>query len=453
MSPNGSEQDARKKAAPAGHEHGASPRLPPAEPDLKGPAAEPDLKGPAADMLLHAVRGQFLHLVELAGPARQNAPDAVHQMRTATRRMRSVLKAYRKLLDPPPDRLEGGLKWLAGELASARDAEVQAERLGRLLVAASGDQTQSEVQGQAKDNGSGSDRHDGGTAPDERDAGGTGSDRHDGGTGSDERDAGGTDGHHDTSGGAEAEAHDDGGPGTDEHGDGTSSDRADGDARPDLARQLQRQLERTVLPGAPGTAPAVRRLTSELAEWLDAGHRQVVLALDSERYRQLEADLEVWLDHPQLAPLAFEPARQVVPRLVGRQFKRLRAAARSALATPEGTERAEAALHKVRRRAKQLRYAAEAAAALSPVDVAALGQAAHEIQGVLGEHQDAVVARQLLRRVAARAAYDGEDTFLYGRLDALEQATAQEAVSRFHTLWDRYPSAKPKSWGKPWKPS
>lgn len=382
------------EAAPAGLEQGA----PPGHEDdalTPQPRAEPGLKGPAADMLLHAVHGHFLQLKELAGPARRNAPDAVHQMRTATRRMRSVLKAYRKLLDPPPNRLQAELKWLAGELAAARDAEVQAERLGRLLAVAVEDQTDGRAPGHGQDNGAGADEQD--TAP-----------------------------------------------GTEE---------APGNVRPDLARQVDRQLERTVLPGAPGTAPAVRRLNAELAERLDAGHRQVVLALNGKRYRRLMTDIEDWLDHPQLAPLASEPARQVVPRLVGRQFKHLRAAANSALTALEGTELAEEALHAARKRAKRLRYAAEAAAVLSPVDVAALGQAAHEIQSVLGEHQDAVVARQLLRRVAAKAAYDGEDTFLYGRLDALEQAAAQEAVSQFQTLWRRFPSAKPKSWGKPWKPA
>ncbi|HXF01497.1 MAG TPA: CHAD domain-containing protein, partial [Arthrobacter sp.] len=171
------------------------------------------------------------------------------------------------------------------------------------------------------------------------------------------------------------------------------------------------------------------------------------------RYRRLVTDMEAWLDQPQLAPLALEPARQVVPRLVGRQFKRLREAASSALAAAEGTEQAEEALHEARKRAKRLRYAAEAAAVLSPVGAADLGAAAHEIQSVLGEHQDAVVARQLLHRVAAKAAYDGEDTFFYGRLDALEQAAAQEAVTQFQTLWNRFPSAKPKSWSKPWKPA
>jgi CHAD domain-containing protein len=393
MSTKGADQSGPKAApadpeqgASAGHEDGASP--PP-------PRAEPSLKGPAADMLLDAVRGHFLQFAELAGPARRNAPDAVHQMRTATRRMRSVLKAYRKLLDPPPDRLQDELKWLAGELAAARDAEVQAERLGQLLAVAVEDQADGEARGHEQDSGTG----------------------------------------------------------TDEHDDGAGTDGADANARADLARQLNRQMERTVLPGAPGTAPAVHRLNAELAERHDTGHRQVVRALNGKRYRRLVTDIEAWLDQPQLAPLASEPARQVVPRLVGRQFKRLRAAADSALAAPEGTEQAGEALHEVRKRAKRLRYAAEAAAVLSPVGAADLGQAAHEIQSVLGEHQDAVVARQVLRRVAAKAAYDGEDTFLYGRLDALEQAAAQEAVSHFQTLWRGFPSAKPKSWGKPWKPA
>ena len=378
----------RGQGAPAGRGQGSgAPPLP--------PRAEPSLKGPAADLLLHSVRAHFLQLAELAGPARRNAPDAVHQMRTTTRRMRSVLKAYRKLLDPPPDLLQTELKWLAGELAAARDAEVQTERLGRLLAVAVEDQADGKALGHEQDNGTG----------------------------------------------------------TDQHHDGPGTDGADGNTVENLARPLDRQLERTVLPGTPGTAPAVRRLNAELAERLDAGHRQVVRALNGKRYRRLVTDMEAWLDQPQLTPLALEPARQVVPRLVGRQFKRLRAAASSALAAAEGTEQAEEALHEARKRAKRLRYAAEAAAVLSPVGAADLGQAAHEIQSVLGEHQDAVVARQLLRRVAAKAAYDGEDTFFYGRLDALEQAAAQEAVSQFQTLWHGFPSAKPKNWSKPWKPA
>ena len=52
-------------------------------------------------------------------------PEGVHQMRIALRRLRSVLKIFRPVL--PPDQyaaLVGEAKWLAGELASARDWDV-----------------------------------------------------------------------------------------------------------------------------------------------------------------------------------------------------------------------------------------------------------------------------------------------------------------------------------------
>jgi CHAD domain-containing protein len=56
---------------------------------------------------------------------RQDLPDAVHKMRVATRRMRSVLQAYGKVVDRSGTReLTGELKWLAGVLGDARDLEV-----------------------------------------------------------------------------------------------------------------------------------------------------------------------------------------------------------------------------------------------------------------------------------------------------------------------------------------
>ena len=56
---------------------------------------------------------------------RQNAADAVHKMRVATRRMRSALQAYGKVVDRAATReLTDELKWLAGVLGDARDLEV-----------------------------------------------------------------------------------------------------------------------------------------------------------------------------------------------------------------------------------------------------------------------------------------------------------------------------------------
>lgn len=66
---------------------------------------------------------------------RAGGPDAVHQMRVASRRLRSALATFRPLLDrdlTDPVRLE--LKWIAGVLGEARDAEMMMARLAELLT-------------------------------------------------------------------------------------------------------------------------------------------------------------------------------------------------------------------------------------------------------------------------------------------------------------------------------
>ena len=63
-------------------------------------------------------------------PVRLDAPDAVHKMRVATRRLRSALSTFKPLFDTRVIRpLRGELKWLAGELGAARDAEVMRDRV------------------------------------------------------------------------------------------------------------------------------------------------------------------------------------------------------------------------------------------------------------------------------------------------------------------------------------
>jgi CHAD domain-containing protein len=56
---------------------------------------------------------------------REDLPDAVHQMRVATRRMRSALQAYGGIVDRSATRnLTDELRWLAGVLGDAPDLEV-----------------------------------------------------------------------------------------------------------------------------------------------------------------------------------------------------------------------------------------------------------------------------------------------------------------------------------------
>ncbi len=60
--------------------------------------------------------------------------DSVHQMRVATRRLRSVLRSYRGVFQRDDiDALRDELRWLATILGTARDAEVRAERFAALV--------------------------------------------------------------------------------------------------------------------------------------------------------------------------------------------------------------------------------------------------------------------------------------------------------------------------------
>ncbi|WP_028477371.1 CHAD domain-containing protein [Nocardia sp. CNY236] len=89
----------------------------------------------AGEALVAALRDDIDQLVATEPQVRVDAPDSVHQMRVATRRLRSVLRSYRGLLARKPAAALGGeLKWLAGLLGEARDAEVRADRFATLLA-------------------------------------------------------------------------------------------------------------------------------------------------------------------------------------------------------------------------------------------------------------------------------------------------------------------------------
>ncbi|MGQ4456608.1 CYTH and CHAD domain-containing protein [[Kitasatospora] papulosa] len=90
----------------------------------------------AGDHVLAYVRRQVTALVELDPAVRRDLPDSVHRMRVATRRLRSALRTYCKVLDRGvTDPLRDELKWLAAELGVDRDQEVLDARLGSRVAA------------------------------------------------------------------------------------------------------------------------------------------------------------------------------------------------------------------------------------------------------------------------------------------------------------------------------
>lgn len=100
----------------------------------RAPEAHERVGTPRTDTSTGIVQGRLADLVaemrRFDPLVRADAPDAVHRMRVATRRLRSALATFRPLFDREvTEALRDDLKWFAGVLGDARDAEVLRERL------------------------------------------------------------------------------------------------------------------------------------------------------------------------------------------------------------------------------------------------------------------------------------------------------------------------------------
>ena len=300
-----------------------------------GAAKGPVKAGSAGAELLAYLAAQADQLRAQDPLVRRDAPDAVHKMRVAARRMRSALQAYRRVLDRSvTDGLVDELKWLGGELSEARDSEVIEERLVDVV----------------------------GSLPDELVLG-------------------------------------------------------------PVSAQVTRALQR-------------RRAT---------GREQATAALDSDRYLALHDTIDRLLADPPLTGWAGRPARSELPRGVARAWRRTVKRMRAAQRTEPGPGR-DTALHETRKAAKRLRYAVEVAAPSVGKPARRLKRRLKGLHTVLGAHQDAVVARPVIRELATTARYEGGNGFTYGVLHGREHGRADRAERRVGPAWQRVRRAKNVKW-------
>lgn len=295
------------------------------------PVPGPRRNGPASALLVSYMSQQIEALKTQDAGVREAAPDAVHQLRVAARRMRSALATFRNLTDAGTARqLRAELQWLAGAVGAARDSEVMRARLLELIR----------------------------TEP------------------------------------------------------------------PELL-----------------LGPVAQQIEEHLGAASRAAHEEGLAALDSGRYFRLLDLLDDFLTEPPLSESARKKARGMVGRLVTKEGSRLRktvvALDLDSTATP-----ADVALHDVRKSAKRLRYAAEAAVPIFGKQARVLARAAEDIQEILGEHNDSAVTRELLLELAAQAQAAGGNAFSYGRLHALEQSRGDEARVRFFRIWRNSPPGR-----------
>ncbi|MGO9081311.1 MAG: CHAD domain-containing protein [Streptosporangiaceae bacterium] len=274
----------------------------------------------AGEVVLAYVRDQVAAISRYDPLVRRDEPDAVHQMRVATRRARSALQAFGAIVEREATRpLCAELKWLAAALGQARDSEVLLARL---------------------------------------------------------------------------------------------------------------TAELTAIPPALVVGPVEACISAHFTAELAQAGKTALRALNGQRYLQLLDDLDALLADPPLTPLAERQAGKVFAKPVRRAERRLQ----RALAAVPGAEDRDAAIHEARKATKRARYAAEAA-------VPALGGAARrqatqakELQQLLGDHHDSVVARTVLLDLAAKARVAGQDTFTYGLMhqrQACQAADSEQTLPRF----------------------
>jgi CHAD domain-containing protein len=256
-------------------------------------------------------------------------PEAVHQARVATRRLRSTLRTFSAVLQAAwTDRLRAEFKWLAGLLGAVRDVDV-------LLV--------------------------------------------------------------------------------------------------DLRRQLAMLALQDAEPG--------RRLLRMLETEREAARAKLLAAMGEPRYAALLDELVAAAQAPEVLLDAAQPAVEVLPRLVAKPWKRLRRTVRGLAAEPS-----DADLHQVRIRAKRARYAVEAVVPVFGGQADKLADALADLQDVLGDQHDGVVAENWLRQQAS--GHKAAVTLVAGQFIALERLKAADSRERWAAAWKAASKKRLRAWLK-----
>jgi CHAD domain-containing protein len=165
------------------------------------------------------------------------------------------------------------------------------------------------------------------------------------------------------------------------------------------------------LPPEQVRGPVEAEITKALSKERDDGIERLNAAMRTRRYRQLVRLLRGWKTAPPFTDVAARKGKiavKYVEQAKEKAGKRLRKA-------DDDVER----LHRARKAEKRLRYAAEL---VEPADrrMKATVRKAKNLQTVLGEHQDAVVAANFLSTFSAPSDGKNGSGFTYGVLVANE---------------------------------
>jgi CHAD domain-containing protein len=165
----------------------------------------------------------------------------------------------------------------------------------------------------------------------------------------------------------------------------------------------------------------------------------VIALLDGEEHLALLERLVEAARAPRLLEAADAPARPTIRRLVKAPWQRLVRTARDL-----GPEASDRQLHEFRIRVKRARYAVEAATRVIP-EAAGHAAALADLQGVLGDQHDAVVAQAWLRAIVGEGT-SRRQAFAAGLLVAAQEKEAEMLRAAWPDAWSAAHRKKMATW-------
>lgn len=205
----------------------------------------------------------------------------------------------------------------------------------------------------------------------------------------------------------------------------------------EVLRDRLRKHARQLPPAEAATVmPILRRLDADRL----AARDTLLAAMRSSAYRELRSHVAAAASHP---PYALDGqgqhGRRALAKVVRERWKKLKKAVDRG-----GDEPSDDVLHAIRIQAKRARYAAEACVPVFGKDARRFASAMTEIQDVLGEHHDAIVAGTWLAKTAHEVS-PGE-AYALGRLGEIEYQASLDARREFRHVWKRARRKRLRRW-------
>jgi len=161
---------------------------------------------------------------------------------------------------------------------------------------------------------------------------------------------------------------------------------------------------------------------------VDAGRAEALEAMRSERHLALLDALVDAAANPKLTEAAATPARDVLPPLFDKAWRKLAREVKALTLDGPSDE-----WHETRITAKRARYAAEALVPVFGAPAKGLATSLSNVTEQLGEHQDASIAQETCRELAEH--FDGPTGFSLGLLHAYEVECELIARIRMKEQW------------------